>query len=551
MNGPLGRLDLEGRGAAEQPSHGTLHDSVAADIPVLQSLLRISQAVLGANYFDEALEVIAEQALTALKAASLSISRWDRHDNVLRTLINVGELGPGEQRWPEGERYEITENTLQLLEHGRPYLNSIDDEDADPTGLALLRQLDKESELAVAVMHQDEIWGELWVAGVDGRRFGPDDVQLLQAIAAHIAVAIGRSELFSTVWSYAFEDPLTGLANRRKLDEFLEQLDCDAVHPAVLVCDLDEFKVVNDRDGHPAGDALLRAVADVLAETASTRPGSLVARLGGDEFCVILLHSTLAGAERFAHDAGRGLASALGTKVTLSWGAAAFTSQARSPHVLVAAADAALLEAKRHGPGRFSVGVAGDADLPASDRRRLRGSGRRAFDDLVPWVVRLIDHHRPQTTAAALEILGVAVSNELNAAGWSVSIATDDGLAVRSLSGIDSLHHGGSGLRVLDAAEDTAYWLADFPATARAIAYGEVFVAALDLEGSDPAEIALLLEYEYYGVLGVGIADAQRRYLLEIYSDSEDVDLTGVAPYVRVLAHYCAAMTSGQRPHHW
>jgi diguanylate cyclase (GGDEF)-like protein len=521
---------------------------IAADVPVLQSLLRISQAVLGANYFDEALEVIAEQALIALQAASVSISRWDRHDNVLRTLINVGELGPGEKRWPEGERYEITENTLQLLQHGRPYLNSVDDVDADPTGLALLRQLGKESELAVAVMHQDVMWGELWVAGVDGRRFGPDDVQLLQAIAAHVAAAIGRSELFSTVWSYAFQDPLTGLANRRKLDEFLDHLNCDAVRPAVLVCDLDEFKVVNDRDGHPAGDALLRAVADVLAATASTRPESLVARLGGDEFCVILPHSTLADAERFAHDAGRDLASALGTKVTLSWGAAAFTSQARSPHVLVAAADTALLEAKRHGPGRFSVGVAGHADLPISDRRRLHESGRRAFDDLVPWVVRLIDHHRPRNTAAALEILGVAVSNELNAAGWSVSVITDDGLAVRSLSGIDSLHHGGSGLRVLDAAEDTAYRLADFPATARAVLDGDVFVAALNLEGSDPAEIALLLEYEYHGVLGVGIADARHRYLLEIYSDSEDLDLTEAAPYVRVLAHYCAAMTSTRAP---
>lgn len=300
--------------------------AVATDIPVLQSLLRISHAVLGANYFDEALEVIAEQALIALKAASLSISRWDRQDDVLRTLINVGELGPGEQRWPEDEFYRLTENTLHLLQHGRPYINSVDDEDADPTGLALLQRLDKESELAVAVMHEDVMWGELWVSGVDGRRFGPDDAQLLQAIAAHVAVAIGRTELFSTVWRYAFQDPLTGLANRRRLDEFLDQLDCDAVQPAVMVCDLDEFKAVNDRDGHPAGDALLRTVADVLAETASSHRGSLVARLGGDEFCVILPHSTLGAAERFAHDVGRAIARVSGSKVTLSWGAAAFMS---------------------------------------------------------------------------------------------------------------------------------------------------------------------------------------------------------------------------------
>lgn len=62
----------------------------------------------------------------------------------------------------------------------------------------------------------------------------------------------------------------------------------EEVRPALLVCDLDGFKEVNDQRGHPAGDALLRTVADALAATASAIPGSVVARLGGDEFCVVL-----------------------------------------------------------------------------------------------------------------------------------------------------------------------------------------------------------------------------------------------------------------------
>ena len=80
---------------------------VPGELTILRSVLQITQAVLGANYFDEALEVIAEQALVALDAASLSISRWNRADNTLRTLINVGDLGPGEERWPENEVYPI------------------------------------------------------------------------------------------------------------------------------------------------------------------------------------------------------------------------------------------------------------------------------------------------------------------------------------------------------------------------------------------------------------------------------------------------------------
>src|SRR6185369_4682045 len=124
----------------------------------------------------------------------------------------------------------------------------------------------KYSELAVPVMYQGAMWGELWATGADRRCFGPDDVRLLQAIAAQISVAIGTSELFSEVSRYAYQDPLTGLANRRKLDECLHELRDSPGEPTLLICDLDGLKEVNDREGHTAGDALLRAVAGVLSE---------------------------------------------------------------------------------------------------------------------------------------------------------------------------------------------------------------------------------------------------------------------------------------------
>ncbi|MDF2823576.1 MAG: hypothetical protein K0R68_984, partial [Mycobacterium sp.] len=234
---------------------------------VLRSLLHMSQAVLCARYFDEVLEAIAIHTLSALGAASVSIGRWERTENVLRTLINVGDLGPDEERWPDDEVYPVDDDRqiMRLLRQGLPYINSIDDENAD--SLSVLYRVKKECELAVPVMYNDVMWGELWVTGTDGRRFGPDDVQILQAIAAHMAVAVGRSQLFSTVWRQAFEDPLTGLANRRGLDEIFENMAIEDVRPALVVCDLDGFKEVNDQRGHPAGDELLRTVADALAAT--------------------------------------------------------------------------------------------------------------------------------------------------------------------------------------------------------------------------------------------------------------------------------------------
>src|SRR6478752_3766173 len=226
-------------GKQQLPAHGqqavggedtagfpVLDPAVVDDVRALRAVLKVSQAVLGARRFSDALEVIAEPTRAALGAASLSLSRWHRERGVLHTLINVGDLGPGEQRWPTDEEYPLAHyrNVLDLLQRGRPYVATLDDDDIDPAVAALLRRLNKHSELAVPVMYAGTMWGELWASGADRRRFGPDDVALLQAIAAQISVAIATTERFSEVSRYAYQDPLTGLANRRKLEEYLHEL---------------------------------------------------------------------------------------------------------------------------------------------------------------------------------------------------------------------------------------------------------------------------------------------------------------------------------------
>ena len=190
-----------GRSAVRVP-HGAgaaIDIAVPEDHAVLRTMLRISNAVLRANYFDEVLEVVAEEALAALGASSLSVSRWERDSDTLRTLINVGDLQTGDQRWPDHDIYPITDDpyAADLLQHGRPYVHAIDDPTITPADLDYLRRAGKESEVAVPVMFDDTMWGEIWATGVAGRRFGHDDVQLLQAIAAYTAVAIGRGELFT------------------------------------------------------------------------------------------------------------------------------------------------------------------------------------------------------------------------------------------------------------------------------------------------------------------------------------------------------------------
>lgn len=533
-------------GPPVDPTFGhLLRAADSTQVHVLRALLQMSHAVLCAHYFDEALEAIAHHSLSALGAASVSISRWERQDHRLRTLINVGDLGPGEERWPSDEFYPVDTDrqVVRLLQQGLPYINAIDDSSQTPEDLATLTRLGKESEIAVAVMHNDAMWGELWATGVDGRRFGPDDVQVLQAIAAHTAVAIGRSELFSAVWRQAYEDPLTGLANRRGLDETFDAMGIADARPALLVCDLDGFKLVNDQHGHPVGDALLCTVADALASAAAGTADSLVARMGGDEFCIVLPRSTLDDAEALALAATRSIIDKAGEDVSVSWGAAIYSSSVASGPALVAAADAALLQSKRLGPGRFSVAVTDREPVPAAGvhRRGATASAGEKLADLVPRLVEVLDAHRPATAAEALEILAVQVCNAADAAAWSVSVTTEDGTGMRARRGVESSRDGESGLRVLVASNDIEYQLADYPATAGAITTGVPFLAAVDLDGSDPQELALLEELGYRAVLGVTAAHRNHHYLLEIYSDTGHQELVDITPHVRVLAHYCCA----------
>ncbi len=528
-----------------------LLDSTAGhDVAALRAVLSISQSVAGVQRFEDALEVIAEQTLVALNADSFSISRWEPRRGVLRTLINVGHLGPGEERWPDNEEYTLADHPFvgELLERGRPYTGSIDDPDLHAPSAALLRRLGKESELAVPVRFESELWGELWATGNRGRRFGGEEMRLLAAIGAQLSVAIGRAELFSEVSRYAYEDPLTGLANRRRLDERLAELgDADGV-PVLLVGDLDGLKTINDRDGHPAGDALLRGVADVLKDVATAYDRAVVARLGGDEFCVLLPDGPLTRAADFARVASGRIARELGSGVSLCWGAATWDAGIRAGSQLVAAADAALLDAKRLGPGRLRLGAPAEPGrVHGAPRRRDHGSaGRNHSRDLVARVVELFDECLPPTTVAGLELLAHELTVAAGAVGWTISATTDDFSGVRTVAGIASMLDPVSGLRALNLAPDEVYLLADYPATADAIARGATFMAGVELEGSDPGELAVLDEFGYRAMLGVGLFDGQRGYLIEIYSDDGHAELAALAPHARVLARYCALDAIGR-----
>jgi diguanylate cyclase (GGDEF)-like protein len=158
----------------------------------------------------------------------------------------------------------------------------------------------------------------------------------------------------------AHHDALTGLINRREFDRRLsyELARCARTRQTctVLMCDLDNFKAVNDEYGHPAGDAVLKRVANELL--AGVRTIDTVARIGGEEMAVLLVECDIADAHHIAERLRRAVAThgENASAVTISIGVAD-SGSAASAEELIAAADRALYEAKRAGRDRVGYGT--------------------------------------------------------------------------------------------------------------------------------------------------------------------------------------------------
>lgn len=171
-------------------------------------------------------------------------------------------------------------------------------------------------------------------------------------LARDAAAAIERQELLAGLRHRATRDPLTGIANRRSLDDFLEREISRASRTrsdlSVALIDVDHFKAYNDAHGHAAGDELLRAAADAWA--GQLRPVDLLARYGGEEFVAVLV----GGDRASAHATAERLRTATPPPTTCSIGVATWT-RSETKDALLARADAALYSAKADGRNRTAV----------------------------------------------------------------------------------------------------------------------------------------------------------------------------------------------------
>jgi diguanylate cyclase (GGDEF)-like protein len=209
----------------------------------------------------------------------------------------------------------------------------------------------------------DRVLGTLVAASRKRGAFDDEAVRMLEVIALQTAQALHRAQLFEAVERMATTDGLTGLHNHRHFQNLLEQNTSLAQRYqkplSLLMCDIDHFKTVNDTYGHPAGDLVLKGMAEILQHQA--RQTDSVARYGGEEFALILPETDSGAARAIAERIRVTVEQAtfmteLGPlKVTLSLGVATLPDVARQKQELIDQADQALYAAKRGGRNRWVV----------------------------------------------------------------------------------------------------------------------------------------------------------------------------------------------------
>lgn len=340
----------------------------------IRSLASMARVVGSSRPLLEMLELAAEEALGALDAASVSVSELEPGGLVVRTLLNVGDLGPGEERWPERETYDMPQLDAARRDGDRLvcWTSDVTDPGINPVERDLLVSLRKGHSVSAAMVVDGALWGEFWATRRTGEpAFDDDDIAYLEALLAILSGVVSRSTRESSLAELAFRDPLTGLANRRALDEAAAAAydvpPGECRHVVVVAVDVDDLKLVNDTAGHDAGDRLIRAAASALLAAFARFEGCVVARVGGDEFTVLVTGRPLGEVVEVADSVAGPTAGPTG--FSLSCGVAAVRLEAGSTRPgaatdLFAAADRALYAAKR---SRSEVTVVdGDrADLPA------------------------------------------------------------------------------------------------------------------------------------------------------------------------------------------
>ena len=282
----------------------------------------------------------------------------------VETVVDWGKTVGGERVFTPDDCWALRQGQMQSFRRGE---KTAPCRHIDPREVA--------ESLCVPFMAQGEALGivslQLRVGQQQQEPFARSSVeaasQLAGVLAKQVALALGNLKLKESLKNQSICDPLTGLFNRRYMEESLERefsrANRNKSSVAIVMMDLDHFKLFNDTFGHQAGDALLRTLGDFLKR--NTRGQDIACRYGGEEFALVLTDSNLTGALRRA-EVLRGQIKQLSVEyagqllgtVSVSIGVALFPDHGATMSDVLRASDQALYAAKREGRDRVSVWTA-------------------------------------------------------------------------------------------------------------------------------------------------------------------------------------------------
>ena len=291
-----------------------------------------------------------------------------------KDLLGTATIGPGTDT-----------HAGAALRAGEPIVLADLRQDSRFSHSQLLHERGVVSGVSTVISGPDGPYGVLAAHTTQLRSFEPEDLNFLSALANILGGALRRTQAEEQLVHQALHDPLTALPNRAlfndRLDHALARAGRSGAHTAVALLDLDDFKAINDSLGHAAGDELLVAVAERLAN--SLRPGDTIARLGGDEFVALLEESDQLEALKVADRMLEALRQPLvieGRALTVHGSVGVATSRTgEEGRALLRNADLAMYAAKRAGKGGMEVfhsrmheAVLTRMDLEADLRRALQ-----------------------------------------------------------------------------------------------------------------------------------------------------------------------------------
>jgi len=299
----------------------------------------------------EAEKAIADLLKPLFPSASGAVFRFDEERNLLEAVSSWGNFNPCNSLFPPNECWAIRRGSTHQGDIEFPGLlcQHIHRTSPPPTTLC------------VPMMAHGETLGVVYLSFEDKKELNKAKKGLVETVSKQIALAFANLQLQETLTNQSLRDVLTGLFNRRYLEEALKkeiQLAATQDEPlGVIMLDIDYFKSFNDTFGHDAGDAVLKEVSSFLQQ--NIRESDIACRYGGEELTVILPKTSLQTTIKRAEQIRQGIKQLklyyqgkLLKTITASLGVASFPEHGITTDVLLKAADQALYLAKKQGRDR-------------------------------------------------------------------------------------------------------------------------------------------------------------------------------------------------------